>query len=224
MLDPNDKRTTSQAFHDYMLLELQLSVDNSKRIDNRSEKVIDLFLALFTALAGGGVVVLTTVQDRFLASSILALDLILITGIGILTYVWVLVAIIQRHQERIIRYHIQRYFQDLDPAKFEKYGRGIVLNAYRTVLENRKFILKDANFNFARSVSLLILVIFNGTTAGGAMYAGWVALVGSENILLSIAIGILCVVTLIVMWGMTLRSLQKSRVASQKILINQKNK
>jgi hypothetical protein len=165
-MSSNDKSQDNPIFQQYMLNELQFSIDNLKRMEERSSKAIDLFLALFTALSGAGIVVFTNVKDIFQLSSIIAFIATMVTGLSFITYVWLLYSSVSIQEERIVKYYLHKYFQDMEPETSRKYGRTIVLDNYLRYLE------KGVNLDFARFASLSSLIMLGGLSLAVAIFEG----------------------------------------------------
>jgi hypothetical protein len=187
------KSQDNQIFQQYMLNELQFSIDNSKRMEERSTKAIDLFLALFTALSGAGIVVFTTVKDAFQLSSAIAFIATMVTGLSFITYIWLLYSSISIQEERGVRYYLHKYFQDIDPKTSRQYGRTMVLGYYR------KYTEKGLNLDFARLVSLSSLIIVSGLSLAVATFEAWVVTTGYSDVWISAAAGTIWIVTLTAM-------------------------
>jgi len=207
------KSQDNQIFQQYMLNELQFSIDNSKRMEERSSKAIDLFLALFTALSGAGIIAFTTVNDMFQLSSTIAFIAILITGLSFITYVWLLYSSVSIQEERIVRYYLHKYFQDMAPETSHKYGRTMVLDFYRHQLE------EGANLDFARFASLSSLIILSGLSLGVAIYEGWSAITGHADVWISAAAGTIWIAMLTTMGIMAWRRLEKRKAKRRKQML-----
>ena len=201
-----------KEFYQYMLSSLEHSVENSKRIEGRADRAIDLFLAIFTALVGGSIAVMLTAQDQTLKTTAICFILLTATGIGTLTYIWVLAAIIQAADERVVRYFLHQYFKDLNPDPFKKYGRAIVLDNYNPA------IIGKGNFTFARSAVLVALICFVCVVFIGSVYAGWIAFTGFESFVAAILAGIFLLILLTAMWMLAERQLKKISKKAQDTL------
>jgi hypothetical protein len=200
----------------YMMASWEQSVRNSMRLESRGDRAIQLFLTLFTALAGGGVVAATTVQDAGLKYTILALDLVAITGMGALTYAWVLASTLEQNKEWVQRFHIQRFFHDLAPDVMQKYGRDLVLQLYQDALYRKGIFL--GGMSAAVSFSLIVFAIFDSLTAVAAVYMGLLALIGTATLLLPVIVGILCLSASLAALWLGLKDLQRYRDAGRKIV------
>ena len=86
MSDVNDKQINvmDESFDKYMMYSLESSQKYSMLMKQRIQQTINYFLGIFTALVGGGVVVLTTVKVESLKLSILTFDLAIMVGVGTL--------------------------------------------------------------------------------------------------------------------------------------------
>jgi hypothetical protein len=209
------KLQDNQMFQQYVLNELQFSIDNSKRMEERSSKAIDLFLALFTALFGAGIAVCTTVKDIVQLSSTIALIAIMVTGLSFITYVWLLYSSVSIQEERVVRYYLHKYFQDMAPETSRKYGRTIVLDFYRHHLE------EGANLDFARFASLSSLILLNGLALAVAIFEGWNATTEQADVWISAAAGALWIAALTAMGIMAWRGLDKRKAARRKQMLEQ---
>jgi len=207
---------SAHVLDDYMLKLLEHSIDNSKRHEERSDKAIQLFMALFTALAGGGVAILTGVQDVILKSSILAFDLMVMTGFGVLTYIWVLSSSVTREMDWMERYFLYKYFHDQAPSIFEKYGQTVYsLNVYLPTLQSKS---TQSPLVIASSVSLATLIIFNSETSAGVGYTASLALSGVGSVPIAIIAGAICAAALVVIWWVAWKNSQANKAEGQKVL------
>ncbi len=194
--------SVNKEFYQYMLTELQMSLESSKRIENRADRSIDIFLAVFTALIGGAIAVIVTVQDQIVRASTISFILFIASGGGALTYVGLLSAIPRAAHERLVRYFIHRYFRDLSPEEFSKYGRDIVLNSHANSIYGKN------NFGFVRSGFLLILMLFTCAAFTGSVYMGWIAVTGFLNVPTSMIAGILLFLVLTGLWVRAIREIR----------------
>jgi hypothetical protein len=147
-----------------MMHMLQSSEDHTKGLSALKQQIVNFYIAIFTALIGGGVLVATTVTDAPLKFSILALDLIITVGIGILSYIWILNITVTAVREGFFRVFLYRHFHDLNPSAFTKYGLSDLLNWYTRAFNRRNFI------QAADLVTLLSLAIFSSCLLAGAGY------------------------------------------------------
>jgi len=208
------KTVSSKVMNEYMMNTLQSSWEFSARLEKRSNTSGQLFLTLFTALAGGGVVVVTAKLDEILMFKILTLDLGAIAGFGILTYVWVLASVVQQLQEGFLQFFLHKYFRDIDPAAFEKYGLSELLTFYRKVYDkNYKGPAQTAAF-----FSLLTLGIFNSFLLGCAAYTGWRVCNTIENIPFAFLIGIVSLVGMVIIWLIARKKIERDRATGLKII------
>jgi hypothetical protein len=224
MPDSEKKIESAHVLDDYMLKLLEHSINNSKRHEERSDKAIQLFMALFTVLAGGGVAILTSGHAVTLKLSVLAFDLSVMTGFGVLTYVWVLSSNVTREMDWMERYFLFKYFDDRDHSNFEKYGQtAYSLDVYRPTFEDKS---AQSPLVIASSFSLAALVIFDGVACAGAVYTGLLALgIGSMPLAIALAIagGILCAVVLIFFWRLAWKNSQTNKTKGKEILKHHKS-
>ena len=152
----------------YMFGILQSNMADSKRAEERSDKAIQLFMGLFTALFGAIIVINSNVQDITQKYLFIGFALLMISGFGVLTFAWLTVSNMFRQEFSMERFHLFQYFHDQDPKVFEKYGQNIYsLNPHRPFIFPEKSI--DA-ISLAVSLSLFALIVFSAITASVAIY------------------------------------------------------
>jgi hypothetical protein len=164
--DHSSEPGKNQTFNEYMLSTLQRSHEFMIKVGERDQQAINFFMVLFTALGGGAIAIVTNVQNEFLKLLFLSLDLATIAGFGILTYVWIVQSIFERAQEGFFQFFLHKYFRDIDPISFQKYGLSTLLFYYRTPFAVK---ISQTSFN-AHSVNLLLLTIFSSVLLSIASY------------------------------------------------------
>jgi hypothetical protein len=200
------KERNFDAFNQYMMHMLQSSEDLTKSLGPLKQQIVNFYIAIFTALVGGGILVATTVTDTSLKFSILALDLIITAGIGMLSYIWILNIAVSAVREGFFRVFLYKYFRDLSPSVFEKYGLEDSLTWYTRAFSRRDFI------QAADLVTLFALAMFSSCLLAGAGYfLSSVATVGGGNILFSVGIGLACLVTTIALWLLAVKKMRAHR-------------
>jgi hypothetical protein len=198
-----------------MLTVLQLNIADAKRAEERSDRALQLFMALLTALFGANVVVYVNVQDVTVKSTVIALSLVLLTGLGILTFVWILSSDIMRREFSMERYHLFLYFRDQDSYTFVKYGQEIYsLNPHHFSTSN-KF---TASLSMSVALSLGALGVFVSLAAAGATYLGLQAFFGEGNLILAGLAGSICVLILYVFWWFGNKAVQTDKTHSIDLL------
>jgi hypothetical protein len=164
MSSKNDK----SVLDGYMFGILQANMADSKRAEGRSDRAIQLFMGLFTALFGTIVVINSNVQDVAQKYLFIGFALFIMSGFGVLTFAWLTVSNMFRQEFAMERFHLFQYFHDQDPKVFERYGQNIYsLNPHRPYIFPEKSI--DA-ISLAVSLSLLALIIFSAVAASLAVY------------------------------------------------------
>lgn len=209
------KEKPKHILHDYMLDTVNRIATESKRAEERADRAIQLFIGLLTALFGGNVAVSTAVQDVSLKHWILSISLLIMAGVGVLTYMWILGANVLRHTFAMERYHLDMYFRDLDPMSYDKYGQTIYsLDVHYGAVKNGS--------GFASSLPLYLsiaaLAIFNGTIFGSSVYIIWLELTVASNFIVPIASGLILIVALGIFWRLSEWSISEKRRASQQLL------
>jgi hypothetical protein len=195
--------TNFDAFNQYMMHMLQSSEDHTKSLSALKQQIVNFYIAIFTALIGGGVLVATTATDDLLKSSILALALIITAGIGILSYIWILNTLVAAVREGFFRVFLYKYFRDLNPLAFAKYGLSDRLNWYTRAFNRRNFL------QAADSITLLSLGIFSSCVLAGAGYFCSSAIAGVGNILFSFVIGLACFIVAMTLWLLALKKMRE---------------
>jgi hypothetical protein len=196
-----------------MLNELQSSIDNSKRYEERGIRSVELFLALFTALSGGIIAIIATIEDTLLRLLLLSFVLAAIAGISAITYIWLLHSSIGIQEERLVRYYLYKFFYDLDPYTAEEYGRGRIVRGYAGMVRNM------SKFDSARSISLFALILFSSLSLCCSIYTGWLAIAGKTDgwgvgfVAIS---SILWAALLLIMYNRALANLDERRVAGKR--------
>lgn len=209
------KEKPKHILHDYMLDTVNRIAIESKRAEERSDKAIQLFIGLLTAFFGGNVAVSTAVQDVSSKHWILSISLLIMAGIGLLTYMWILGANVLRHTFAMERYHLDMYFRDLDPVSYDKYGQTLYsLDIHYGAVKNGS--------GFASSLPLYLsiaaLAVFNGVTFGASVYIAWLELTAASNSVVSIASGLMLIVALGIFWYLSEKTISKKRSESQQLL------
>lgn len=200
---------------DYMFRTLASNIDESKRAEGRSDKAIQLFLSLLTAIFGAIIVIYTNVQDVFLKYLLIAFALLIITSFGILTFSWIVVSNMFRQELAMERFHLFQYFHDQDPITFDKYGQNIYsLNIHRPHVFPEK---SPGVLSFAISLSLVALIVFNTLAVSSAIYIGMLAF-SLSNIVFSVVIGLLTLSTLVIIWRTSQKKILSERIASQNLV------
>ena len=191
---PKSNRELSQeAFDQYMLASLQRSSEFTHRLKQESYSSIQLFLTLLTGLAGGIIVIFTTVDDDFLKFSLMGIIFLFAAGFGTLTYLWLLSSYAYAIGEQTLRFFLEKYFRDLNPEAFDKYGMTILLLPY-SQFQEKGFFSPARRTSF---LSLYILAFFASLLMTSAGFMGSWAITGSWNLLFPILLGILWFIILI---------------------------
>ena len=209
------KEKPKHILHDYMLDTVNRIAAESKRAEERADKAIQLFIGLLTAFFAGNVAVSTAVQDVSLKNWILSISLLIMAGIGLLTYMWILGANVLRHIFAMERYHLDMYFRDLDPISYDKYGQTVYS------LDVHYGAVKDGS-GFASSLPLYLsiaaLAIFNGVIFGSSVHIIWLELTAASNFFVSVASGLILIVALGIFWYLSERAISEKRHESQQLL------
>jgi hypothetical protein len=207
-------RDQLKAFKEYMLSNLQSSRNFHARLEQRNQQAINFFLAMLTALGGGAIVIITSVPDQTRSQLFLGLDFLFMAGFGLLTYFWLLVSFADGMQEGFYQFFLHKYFRDLNPDAFEKYGLSTLLTWYSQAY--------DKNFKstsrFANVFTMLLLVFFTGIMGTVAIYMVMSALLGKGYLLISIGAGIASLVLMGLLWWFFFKRISKFRVIVQEII------
>lgn len=186
-LDNSKENQTNEIFNKYIMSVLERSSNFSQSLARQGYNSIQLFLTLLTALTGGLIVVITTVDDEFLALLIVTLIFAFAAGFGILTYLWILASIFQQKQEVALRFFLEKYFRDSNPFLFEKYGLSKLLRPYSRIYDKKFFSVTGKVSVF----SLLILAVFDSILLAAACYTGWLAFSKGTNLGIAAVAGII---------------------------------
>ena len=186
--DVDDKRTNNQSgkiFDEYMINALQRSSDYTQRMVRQGYNAIQLLLTLLTALTGGLIIVITTVGDQFLTLLLVTLLVGFAAAFCALTYMWILALTFQEKRERIVRFFLEKYFRDINPFLYEKYGLSELYGLHNGIKQQQNFLPADE----ASFLSLLALAIFSSLLLSISIYTGWLAITNLRNVLLPVTIG-----------------------------------
>ena len=208
-------KSEKSTLDDYMFRTLASNINESKRAEGRSDKAIQLFLSLLSAIFGAIIIVYTNVQDIFTKYLLIAFGLLIITGFGILTFSWIVVSNMFRQEFAMERFHLFQYFHDQDPMTFDKYGQNIYsLNIHRPNVFPEKSV---SVMSFTITLSLVVLIIFNTLAVSFAIYIGMLA-ISLSNIVLPVVIGFITLLTLIIIWRTSQKKILSERIASQNLI------
>jgi hypothetical protein len=213
MQSDDQQSSRDNKFFQYMMASHELSVETSKRVETRVDRSIDLFLALITALFGGALLILTSQQDVRTKEILISLIFFVAVGVGFLTYNWFFYGIVASREERVVRYFIHRYFKDLNPDQFRKYGRGIVLDNHFPAVKGAR------GMDFSQSLFAIALLVFKGAGFLIAVHLGWIGLSGQENYFPAIIAGIMIVGLSVVIWMRSARNFHRISEKGKKVLI-----
>jgi len=212
-------KNTKSPLDDYMLEILQSNKAQSKRAEDRSDRAIQLFMGLFTALFGVIIVINGNVQDDFQKYLFIGIALLIMSGFGVLTFAWLATANMFRQEFAMERFHLVQYFHDQDPKVFEKYGQNIYsLEPHRPFIFPEKSV--DAT-SLAMSLSLFALIVFSVLSVSISTYLILLAF-SIPNLFVPLAVGITILVALLYVWRVSQKRVKHVRLASQKILLEQK--
>jgi hypothetical protein len=195
MTDLDDIEFNKKAFNQYMMAALQRSSDYSQDMLRQSYNAIQLLFTILSALAGGLILTLTTVTDVYLFHSIAGLIFLFASGFGTLTYVWLVTLIFQQRKESLIRFFLEKYFHDLNPNDYQKYGLSKLFVPYRRYIDESIFSPGKIT-----SLSLISLAIFSSLMLSISSSFGLLLLLITKNnmIQMSILSGLILFVILIV--------------------------
>ena len=169
MTENQSREAASKVFDQYMMDSLQSSREYSARLEQRIQQAVNFYLALLTALLGIGFVVIAGEHSERLRNLLLTINLAVVAVVGFLTFIWILVTVVQGVQEGIFQFFLHRYFRDKNPSAFDKYGLSSMLVWYRRSLDTS---YAPAAF-FAKNMTLLSLCLFNSIVSGITAVLGW---------------------------------------------------
>jgi hypothetical protein len=211
----------THVLDEYMFQILQSNKQQAIRAEDRSDKALQLFMTLLTALFGALVVLLINLEDDLQRNTLTSAGLLIIAGFGFLTFVWIAISNIARQQLALERFHLYQYFRDKDPVTYEKYGQDIyTLNIHKDFMFPQK---PFDNISLAVSLSLIALIIFDTVAIAGATYMALLAL-EIPNLYIPIMVGLLMFGGLIGIWRMGQKRVQTDRLASHKLIAKAKSK
>jgi len=214
-------KNNKSPLDDYMLEILQSNKAQSKRAEDRSDRAIQLFMGLFTALFGAIAVINSNIQDVFQKYMFIGIALFIMCGFSILTFAWLTTANMFREEFAMERFHLVQYFHDQDPKVFERYGQSIYsLEPHRPFIFPEKSI--DAT-SLAISLSLFALIVFSVLTASASIYLVLLAF-SISGLFASIVVGFLVLIVLLYVWRVSQKRVEHARLASQKLLLEQNNR
>jgi hypothetical protein len=213
--DHSSEPGKNQTFNEYMLNTLQRSHEFMIRVGERDQQAINFFMILFTALAGGAIAIVTNVQNEFLKLLFLSLDLATIAGFGILTYIWIIQSVFERTQEGFFQFFLHKYFRDIDPVSFQKYGLSELVFYYRTPYTIK---ISQTSFN-AHSANLLLLTIFSSVLLSISSYISLILFVGETEIIIPTIIGISCASAMTIMRVILYKIVSKNQDKGRAILL-----
>lgn len=125
-------------FHEFMLQQLEVNIQYSIAIEETSRQTEQFYLTAITVVVAGASLFLANpigVKPPF----IVGISLLLITLFGTQRTLRELIYFEAELSTRITRAGLIRYFRDLSPKDFEKYGSQIALNRLETPYHWLKF-------------------------------------------------------------------------------------
>jgi hypothetical protein len=206
----NDKNNF-EAFTQFVMHVMQSSEESTRGQSAIKQQVINFYLAIFTALIGGAIVVITNITDNQLKLAILTLDLAVISGFGMLSFATILNTIVGSTREGFLRVFLYQYFRDLNPNSFEKYGFSQLLSWHRKAFDRKSYI------QLVDILELISLSLFSSCLLGGAAYTLSSLINGAGSIPFSIFTGFLCIIAAITLWVRALRAIADRKDEAMKL-------
>lgn len=202
------------AFNEYMLNTLQSSRNYHARLEQRNQQTLNFFLVMLTALGGGVIAIISNVPDQAKSQLFLALDFFFMAGFGLLTYFWILTSFADGMQEGFFQFFMHKYFRDMDPVAFEKYGLSALLTWYNQAYDKNY----RSSTRVANTVTLLSLALFTGIMFAVAIYMALSSFLGKGYILVSIGTGVASLAIMGLVWRAFLKRIAKFRAIVQGII------
>jgi hypothetical protein len=202
----NNKKV-NELFDDFMLHRLASSEDYIWKLVERNQHAVNFYLAVFTALIGGAVFVIINIQNETMRLTALALDLLVTSGFGFLTYLWLISGMASVVEEGVIVAFLSKYFSDKNPSDFEKYGLSEFSTWYTRLNDSYSPSITQAG---ASAATLISLILSSSLLISGAVFAGWKALAGQSNIFLSAIFGLACMIGMIVAFRIYQKKVRKT--------------
>lgn len=183
---PSPSNNLEETFNQYMLNTLERSSDYTYHLKQQTQNTIQLLLSLITALIGGTIVIISTIDDETLKRSLISLILFAACGSSTLAYIWVLWSVYSELNERPIRFFLEKYFRDINPIAYEKYGLSRVFGPYYRLQDQMEFL----GLGKSRSISLYALAFLASVVISAAVYTFGSFLLPTWRIIISIGFGV----------------------------------